>query len=42
MVSLAPPAFVPASSSKLEGWLKADPKKILEGTYRPLAVVKKA
>lgn len=26
----------------LEGWLKADSKKILEGTYQPVAVLKKA
>ena len=26
----------------LDGWLKADPKKILEGAYKPLQVVKKA
>ncbi len=26
----------------LEGWLKGDPKKILDGNYRPMQVVKKA
>jgi hypothetical protein len=26
----------------LEGWLKADSKKILEGEYKPVPVVKKA